>query len=104
MIDAEYIDGPRKSRASNPNGNCVVVAQVKVRPGTARKARASAVNNCLVAAETEDGQIAVTDSKQDGQPDQPVLLYTKAEWDAFLAGVANGEFTLDENGRLPALV
>ncbi|SHM95793.1 DUF397 domain-containing protein [Cryptosporangium aurantiacum] len=41
-------------------------------------------------------QIAVRDSTD---PDA-VLLFTQAEWDAFLAGVNGGEFDLDEEGEL----
>jgi hypothetical protein len=55
----------RKSRASNPSGNCVEVAAL---PG---------------------GAVAVRNSRQ---PDGPALVYTRAEIAAFLAGVRNGEF------------
>ncbi|WP_279580578.1 DUF397 domain-containing protein [Fodinicola feengrottensis] len=33
----------------------------------------------------------------------PVLSYSPAEWDAFVAGVELGEFDLDQEGKLPAL-
>jgi hypothetical protein len=56
----------RKSRASNPSGNCVEVA---VLPG--------------------GGEIAVRNSRY---PGGPALVYTRAEVAAFLAGVRNGEF------------
>jgi hypothetical protein len=55
----------RKSRASNPSGNCVEVAELP------------------------DGQIAVRNSRY---PDGPALVYTQAEIAAFLTGVRNGEF------------
>jgi Domain of unknown function (DUF397) len=29
-------------------------------------------------------------------PDGPVLVFTRAEWDAFLGGAKDGEFTLPE--------
>jgi Domain of unknown function (DUF397) len=29
------------------------------------------------------------------------LYFTEAEWDAFVLGVKDGEFDLDENGNLP---
>jgi hypothetical protein len=29
------------------------------------------------------------------------LYFTEAEWEAFVRGVKNGEFDLDESGRLP---
>lgn len=57
----------RKSTRSNGSGSCVKVRSV-------------------------DGQVEVGDTKQDGQPDQPVLSFTTAEWDAFLGGVKAGEF------------
>lgn len=55
----------RKSSASNPTGSCVEVAEL---PG---------------------GAIAMRNSRH---PSGPVLLYTRAEVAAFLAGVKNGEF------------
>ena len=57
----------RKSTASGPNcDNCVEVAFV-------------------------DEAIAVRDSKS---PDGPVLVFTQAEWDAFVGGAKDGEFDL----------
>ncbi|MFI5958516.1 DUF397 domain-containing protein [Cryptosporangium sp. NPDC051539] len=41
-------------------------------------------------------QIAVRDSTEP----EAVLLFTQGEWDAFLAGVNDGEFDLDEDGQL----
>jgi hypothetical protein len=55
----------RKSRASNPSGSCVEVAELA------------------------DGAIAVRNSRY---PSGPALIYTRAEVGAFLAGVKNGEF------------
>jgi hypothetical protein len=55
----------RKSRASNPTGSCVEVAEL---PG---------------------GAIAVRNSRH---PSGPALIYTRAEVAAFVAGVKNGEF------------
>jgi hypothetical protein len=55
----------RKSSASNPSGNCVEVAGL---PGDA---------------------IAVRNSRH---PSGPALVYTRAEIDAFITGVKNGEF------------
>lgn len=57
----------RKSTKSGPNcDNCVEVAFV-------------------------DNAIAVRDSKD---PDGPVLVFTPAEWDAFIGGAKDGEFDL----------
>ena len=36
--------------------------------------------------------VAVRDSRQ---PEGPVLLFTQAEWDAFVEGAKDGEFDLD---------
>ena len=55
----------RKSHFSNPNGNCVEVAEL---PG---------------------GVIAVRDSRH---PDGPALVYTAAEMTAFIRGVKDGRF------------
>ena len=55
----------RKSTASNPTGNCVELAELP------------------------DGGIAVRNSRS---PQGPVLVYTRAEIGAFLAGVRAGEF------------
>jgi hypothetical protein len=55
----------RKSQASNPSGSCVEVAAL-------------------------DGDaIAVRNSRH---PSGPALIYTRAEIEAFLTGVKNGEF------------
>ena len=37
------------------------------------------------------------------KPDAGKLYFTEAEWDAFVLGVKDGEFDLDENGNLPPL-
>ena len=39
--------------------------------------------------------------RNSGDPDGPRLYFTEAEWDAFVLGVKDGEFDLDENGNLP---
>ena len=36
-------------------------------------------------------------------PDGDRLYFTEAEWDAFVLGVKDGEFGLDEAGNLPPL-
>lgn len=46
-------------------------------------------NNCVSVAFLSDGATAVRDSKN---PSGPALLFTRAEWDAFLGGVKDGEF------------
>jgi hypothetical protein len=58
----------RKSTRSNGSGNCVEVA----------------TNLC--------GIVAVRDTKDKGNG--PVLIFTPAEWDAFLGGTKDGDFDL----------
>jgi hypothetical protein len=55
----------RKSRYSNPNGNCVEVAELP------------------------DGAIAMRDSRH---PAGPALICTRAEITAFIRGVKEGQF------------
>jgi hypothetical protein len=55
----------RKSRRSNPSGNCVEVAELP------------------------EGEVAVRNSRH---PSGPALVYTRAEISAFLTGVKDGEF------------
>ena len=45
-----------------------------------------------------DGMILVRDTKDHGKG--PIHRYTPDEWRAFMAGVRNGEFDLNESGRL----
>ncbi|GGN98579.1 DUF397 domain-containing protein [Microbispora bryophytorum] len=46
---------------------------------------------CVEVAVLSDGHVGVRDSKnQDG----PALVFTPAEWDAFIGGVKDGEFDL----------
>jgi len=54
----------RKSSYSNPSGNCLEAAMVPV-------------------------GVAVRNSRF---PDGPALVFTGAEWDAFLRGVKDGDF------------
>lgn len=64
------------------------------------KARASGGSggNCVEVAGLPGGRRLVRDSKD---PDGPRLAVTPRQWRAFVAGVRNGEFGLDESGRLP---
>ena len=47
--------------------------------------------NCVEVAFLADGGVAVRSSRR---PDGPVLIFTSAEWDAFLGGARDGEFSL----------
>ncbi|GAB3206095.1 hypothetical protein GCM10027294_07250 [Marinactinospora endophytica] len=68
----------RKARRSGNNGGaCVEVAAL---PG-----RDVAVEN----KRGDDEVFVVRDSKN---PGRPALVYTRAEWDAFVEGVKDGEF------------
>jgi Domain of unknown function (DUF397) len=56
-----------------------------------RKAKASQGNgSCVEVASLSGGRHAVRDSKANGEG--PILLFTEAEWAAFLDGAKNGEF------------
>jgi hypothetical protein len=48
-------------------------------------------DNCVEVAFV-DSAIAMRDSKD---PTGPALIFTQAEWDAFVAGAKDGEFDLD---------
>lgn len=53
------------------------------------KAQQSTNNGQCVEIASTAGKIAIRDSKD---PDGPILVYTPAEFSAFLAGARNGEF------------
>jgi hypothetical protein len=60
--------------------------------------KSSFSNASCVEVAADNGRVAVRDSKD---PDGGTLLYTGAEWRAFLAGVRNGEFDhLPDGGGL----
>jgi hypothetical protein len=56
-----------------------------------RRSRSCDSSSCVEAA-VIGNEIAVRDSKD---PSGPILRFTPAEWDAFVAGVQNGEFEFD---------
>ena len=45
--------------------------------------------NCVEVARLADGGVAMRHSRH---PDGPALVFTGAEWDAFLSGARDGEF------------
>jgi Domain of unknown function (DUF397) len=55
------------------------------------KSSASSYNgNCVEVSHLQDGRVAVRDTKD--RAFGPALIFTRPEWDAFLAGAKNGEF------------
>jgi hypothetical protein len=73
--DLDYIAWRKSSFSGSNGGACVEVGQ-----------------------SGDDGVILVRDTKDHGQG--PIHRYSAAEWRAFIAGARNGEFDLDEAGRL----
>ena len=49
---------------------------------------------------SKEGSDYVVTMRDGSDPDGPVLVFTPAEWEAFVAGVQDGEFDLDEAGAL----
>jgi len=56
-----------------------------------------------IAPGSKEGSEHVITLRDAAQPDGPVLVFTPAEWEAFVAGVRDGEFDLDEDGALVEL-
>jgi hypothetical protein len=54
-----------------------------------KSTRSGSEGNCVEVADNLPGVIAVRDSKD---PAGPALVFTPAEWDAFVGGVKDGEF------------
>jgi len=54
-----------------------------------KSSRSSANAECVEVAFLDGGMVGVRDSKN---PTGPALAFTPAEWEAFTAGVAHGEF------------
>jgi hypothetical protein len=52
---------------------------------------------------SKEGSDYVITMRDGSKPDGPTLVFTPAEWDAFVAGVRDGEFDLDEDGALVEL-
>lgn len=55
------------------------------------KSSFSAAGNCVEVAHLPGGGVAVRDTKDRAKA---AHVYTRPEWEAFLAGVRNGEFDL----------
>ncbi|ELP65648.1 DUF397 domain-containing protein [Streptomyces turgidiscabies] len=54
-----------------------------------RSRRSAVEGNCIELAELPGGEVAVRNSRD---PEGPALIYTRAEFTAFLAGAQDGEF------------
>ena len=49
---------------------------------------------------SKEGSDHVITLRDGANPDSPTLVFTPAEWEAFVACVRDGEFDLDEEGAL----
>jgi hypothetical protein len=56
-----------------------------------KSSRSDASGPCVEVANNIPGVIAVRDSRD---PTGPALVFTPAEWDAFVGGARDGEFDL----------
>lgn len=52
-----------------------------------------------IAEGSKEGSDYVITMRDAKDPDSPTLIFTPAEWDAFVAGVKDGEFDLDDEGE-----
>lgn len=62
-----------------------------LRNGAWVRSRACSSDGCVEVACLADGTIAVRDSKDPGKPPH---VFDRHEWQAFIAGVKNGDFDL----------
>jgi hypothetical protein len=72
-----------------PNANGMTLTESELAALSWVKARASTYNGQCVEIASAPGKIAIRDSKN---PTGPILVYTPAEFKAFLISVRNGEF------------
>ncbi|MFE3442691.1 DUF397 domain-containing protein [Nocardia sp. NPDC059180] len=54
-----------------------------------KSTRSANADACVEIAHLDAGMVGVRDSKN---PTGPALVFTPAEWDAFLGGAVDGEF------------
>ena len=71
-------------------------------PGGGRGLAGSRVEVAISEGSKEGSDYVIT-MRDGSDPDGPVLVFTPAEWEAFAAGVRDGEFDLDETGALAGL-
>jgi hypothetical protein len=60
--------------------------------GAVWRERSGAVGNCVEVAALDTGEFAVRNSRNSRHPSGPALVFTRAEWLAFLGGVEHDEF------------
>ena len=68
-------------------------------PGSGRDFTDSRVEVTIGEGSKEGSDYVIT-MRDASDPAGPVLVFTPAEWEAFVAGVRDGEFDLDETGAL----
>jgi hypothetical protein len=68
-------------------------------PGGGRDLSDSRVEVTITEGSKEGSDYVIT-LRDGSDPDGPTLVFTPAEWEAFVAGVRDGEFDLDETGAL----
>lgn len=67
------------------------VSSAEIATASWYKSSASSYNgNCVEISHLQGGRVAVRDTKD--STSGPALIFTRSEWDAFLAGAKNGEF------------
>jgi Domain of unknown function (DUF397) len=98
-MDLASVRWRKASYSTSIGGNCVEV-------GLWRKASYSTSigGNCVEVTATHDTAVAPHKSSENvlylmrdsKDPDGPALAFTTSEWDAFIAGVKDGEFDLAE--------
>jgi hypothetical protein len=55
-----------------------------------KSSRSNGTGNCVEVAFLDGGDVALRDTKDQGRG--PIMVFTSAEWDAFIGGVQGGEF------------
>ena len=74
---------------STPNANGMTLTEPERAALSWVKSQASTYNGQCVEIASAPGKIAIRDSKN---PTGPILVYTPAEFKAFISSVRNGEF------------
>ncbi|WP_081706384.1 DUF397 domain-containing protein [Nocardia sp. CNY236] len=59
-----------------------------------KSSRSQAGRECVEVAHLDRGMVGVRDSKN---PSGPTLVFSPGEWDAFTAGITDGEFNSPES-------